>query len=113
MTEEQTADESPVLIPESLEILKSKLSMPGYTDKQLNRAAMFLTAPVLSLGYAMGVADETPLAIMSTANLVARTVLADFINKGCLSVTAIDRYLTEAEKLVEEAEAKKTEDATV
>ncbi len=106
-------EELTILIPESLEIFREKLNHGGkpYTDNQLQRAAMFATSPVLSIGAAMGVANEDPVSIFSTANLMARTVLADFINAGCLSVSAIDRYLDKAEQMVLEQEAKDKEKA--
>lgn len=97
----QDENENPDIILESefLERLKGQLNAPNaYTDVQLNRAAFFLTAPSLTVAGEIGAADPSKQAVVVTANLLASGVLADFINKGCLSVSAIDRYMTELEE---------------
>jgi len=115
--QESPIREQPILIPESLEILKGKMTVNPYTDKQLNRTAMFFVAPTLSLASELGAADDSPTATFTTANLFARTIMADFINSGLIAVSAIDRYLDRAEQMIldEEREAKAKadrEDAT-
>lgn len=99
-----------ILIPESLDVLKSRLTANPYTDKQLHQVASFMVAPTLALGKVMGVADDSPQAIFATANVLARTTLADFINKGLVSVTAIDRFMRYAEEVFEAEQTKLAEE---
>jgi len=88
--------DSRVLTDEFLGILKSKLHANPYTDEQLHRAAFFMVAPVMYNAGEIGAADVTTAAILTTANLYGAALLADFINAGCISVTAIDRFMANA-----------------
>lgn len=102
-----------ILVDESMDVLKSRLAANPYTDKQLHQVASFMVAPILTLGRMMGVSDDSPQAIFATANVLARTTLADFINKGLISVTAIDRFMREAEAVFEAEQARlAAEDST-
>src|SRR6187551_2244348 len=93
-----------VLTDEFLGILKSKLHANPYTDEQLHRAAFFMVAPVLYDAGEIGAADVSTAAILTTANLYAASVLADFINAGCVSVSAIYRFMEQAKTDMEEGE---------
>lgn len=106
MPELQESQDYSILLPESLDILKNNLHAKVYTDKQLHRAASFMTAGTLALGAHVGAASEKPEDLFVVANLFARTVMADFINKGCISISAIDRFMDEAEKIYYEEMAK-------
>lgn len=95
------------LLPESYDILLDGLNAKVYTEKQLHQAAVWYVAPSLTLGSQLGVSDMSRIAVMTTANLFARTVMADFINKGLMSVTAIGRFMDEAEEIGKAEEAKR------
>lgn len=91
-----TEASSRVLTPEFLERLKSRLHANPYTDEQLHRAAFFSVAPVLYTAGEIKAADVSTVSIMTTANLFAGALMADFINAGCISVSAIDRFMEKA-----------------
>src|SRR5690349_16480092 len=100
MTDDQAQNENPdiILDGEFLARFKDQLAGPDiYTDVQLNRVAFFMSAPALTVAGEIGAADSSRAAVMVTANLLASGVLADFVNKGCISISAIDRYMTELE----------------
>lgn len=86
-----------ILTPDFLGRLKDGLEAKVYTDEQLNRAAYFWTVVVMTVAAEIGAADGTNKAIMVTANLLAGGFLAEYINAGLISVTAIDRYVTRVE----------------
>lgn len=88
-----------VLTADSLEILKSGLTVNPYTDQQLHYAAMWYVAPSLSLAEQLGAADASSVALFTTANLFARTIMAEYMNKGLLPITAIERYMKYAEEV--------------
>lgn len=95
-----------ILTDDSLEMLKAKMNVNPYTDEQLNKAAMWYTSPTMYLASQLGAADGSQLAIFTTANLFARTVMAEYVNKGLLSISAIERYMKEAEALARAEEEK-------
>lgn len=98
---------SRVLTAEFMERLKSKLNANPYTDEQLHRAAFFMVAPILYTAGEIRAADVSTVSIMTTANLFAGALLADFINTGCISVSAIDRFM---ERAADEMKEGKTSD---
>lgn len=86
--------EQPVLTQDFLERVKDQLNINPYTDEQLHRAAFFLVAPPLVTAAEINAADSSNAALLVVANLYAGGVMADYINNGCISVSAIDRYMT-------------------
>lgn len=96
------AAEQPVLTQDFLQRVKDQLNANPYTDEQLHRAAFFLVAPPLVTAAEIGAADPSNAALLVVANLYAGGVMADYINSGCISVSAIDRFMT---KLGEENES--------
>lgn len=99
-------NENLILMPDSLAILRNDLEDKLFSDKQLSDVAVFMTSPILELGAALGAADSSPMAHHATANLLARTTLADFINTGCVSIAAVSRYMERAKELFEADEKK-------
>lgn len=82
-----------VLQPEFLDRLKSQLTANPYTDEQLNNVAFFYITPTMTMAGEIGAGDSSPAAILTLCNLFAGGNLADFINAGCISVSAVDRYM--------------------
>lgn len=95
-----------VLQDEFLQRLKSQLTVNPYTDAQLNNAAFFFVAPTMTMAAEIGAGDASGAAILTLCNLFAGGNLSDFINAGCISVSAIDRYM---HKIAAEYDAKQVE----
>jgi hypothetical protein len=86
------------LTPDVLERIRGKLNKPEkYTDEELSMAAWFIVSSALIPAAMVGVADIPSFdQIYVVSNLLAGSILADFINGEAIDPTAIKHFTDEA-----------------
>ncbi len=83
-----------VIAPDFMKTLREKLTnSEQYTDEQLNRAAWFMVAAPMQVAGQLGAADASSAAVYTTTNLYAASIMAEFIDAGCINIEAVDKYM--------------------
>lgn len=87
------------LQPDVLERVRGKLNNPDkYTDEEISMAAWFIVSSALIPAAMVGVADVPNFdQIYVVSNLMAGSILADFINGGAIDPVAIKRFTDDAQ----------------